>query len=236
MQIYKIQSVFLDLIMIKQKKLFQLFAPNNKRIHSLFFLLFPGVLFGQFAEQLPRLDTVYLINGKVLLSTETQVDSNQVTLQHVKGKRKREKRVVLEMVYAVAFAGGGDTILYEPDTVNGFYFTQEQMGYFVAGQRDARMHYRSHVWGVTGLVLGGAIGYAAYDQFYVIAFPFVYTVLAGATQPRLSGREELPIAMIQNQAYLAGFQRVARSRKVFNALRTSLVGTALGVTIGNLAR
>ncbi len=192
-------------------------------------LLFPYFGFSQ------SLDTLILVNGKTVNCTNAKTDSVFVTYQRQKksGKLKKETRLDREMVFSIRRVSG-EEVLYNPSPaqLRSGDFTVEQMRYFILGQQDARNNYKTHWWTVGGLVIGGGLGYAAYDQIYVAVIPFAYTLAAGFTPVEFNATPQRVNSELNIEAYQIGYLRAAKSKRVFRALESSLLGTAIGVGVG----
>ncbi|NEQ49466.1 MAG: hypothetical protein F6K11_04930 [Leptolyngbya sp. SIO3F4] len=205
--------------------------PSNKLHRFLLFVLFlsagnPAVVRAQ--------DTLTFLNGKQVVCASVQVLQDVVVAEVIRKRNTKTRPYAAAMVFSIAYADGSDTVLYRPDVSEDAWNTEE-MRLFITGQQDARATYKTYAWGIAGFALGSGIGFLAYDQFYVLAVPVAYTVVAGLGEPKPPGGRLDTDSRFQQPAYWAGYMRVARNKKLFTALKTSVLGIALGVTIGNLS-
>lgn len=191
--------------------------------------LFPALGLSQTKEAL------ILVNGKKIACVNATVDSVFVSYQKVKknGNPKKITRLDKEMVFSIE-RETGEQVLYQPTPaqLKSGDFTVEQMRYFVLGHQDARAYYKTHWWTIGGLVIGGGLGYVAYDQIYVAAIPFAYTLAAGFVSVDFRASPNRMNSELNAEAYQIGFLRAAKSKRVFRALESSLLGTAIGVGVG----
>ena len=180
-------------------------------------------------------EVLILVNGKKVVCANAIADTAFVNYQKVKknGKLKQLTRLDREMIFSIE-RDSGEEVLYQPtpSQIRSGDFTVEQMRFFILGQQDAREHYKTHWWTLGGLVIGGGLGYAAYDQIYVAAIPFAYTLTAGFTPIDFQATPGRIHSEMNAEAYQIGYFRAAKSKRVFRALESSLLGTAIGVGVG----
>jgi len=200
-------------------------------------LFITGVLFFlvSFNVTAQQHDTLLLVNGKEVVVSEVQFDSVVVSYKRVKknGRLKKEALIDREMVFSIKRASG-EEVLYAPTAqeIGSGAFSEREMRFFIMGQQDARTFYKTHWWSIGGAVIGGGLGYLSYDQIYVAAIPFVYTVSAGIAPVEYRHNNLRSQYVWQQEAYQLGFFKAAKSKRVFTALKTSLAGTIVGVAAG----
>ena len=121
-------------------------------------------------------DTIFYMNGTIIGATIIDTLLNAVTF---KDPADTSKKVNLEdqAIFSVKYANGEIKYYYTQDTLNGNWFTRDEMWYFVQGERDARKGFRSPgaFWG--GVVTGIAGGCAG--AIWAPAVPFGFM---GATE------------------------------------------------------
>src|ERR1043165_9442176 len=118
-----------------------------KKNLTLLFLVVFGVRFC-FSQQK---DTIILTNGNLvveqvidtLLGSVTAIDS-----KHPKKKLHHE----FDDVYGVFYSSGSKKYFYVQDTARYLWFSRDEMGYFVRGERDARKGFKA-----SGSLIGGGL-------------------------------------------------------------------------------
>ena len=85
---------------------------------------------------------------------------------------------------------------------------------------------------VFGVVIGVGLGYLLRDGFYVAGVPLVYTIGSGISKIDIKNINQRNSSILSHPAYQEGYIKVARSKKAFYALASSLVGTVIGISIG----
>ncbi|MDG1477793.1 MAG: hypothetical protein P8Q14_11645, partial [Vicingaceae bacterium] len=127
-----------------------------------------------------------------------------------------------------------ETVVYKYDTLAGNFLQVEDMKLFVYGERDAHLTYNSHFVSAVGLAVGGATGYFMHkDQsFLYIATPFIYTSLTLPFGTSIKKQDQIKNKdFLKEDEYLRGYDRVARSKRTTNALKSSFVGMAAGFIV-----
>lgn len=142
---------------------------------------------------------------------------------------KRKKR---DLVFSILKPDGTEIIVYSPDTL-GFLaedtipdleYGIAEMRAYMQGRRDGRKHRKGDAWigGAVGTV--SAFGGAFYGPIGPAAYIGIMTIFNAKPQDRaVSDRSLLEI-----QAYVDGYERSAKSKKVRNFALGSLVGLGVG--------
>ena len=195
------------------------------------------VLDQKFAPTYSGKDSLVLITGKILVGQigEKYQNSFEFISMNKKGKTK-QRFYETDMVYAVYKADGTEEIWYKYDERKGFSMTQEEMKYFIYGAFEAQENFKSNAVGYLGGAYGVLIGYAGSDNFFTFLAPFFYVVTVGISSSTVTIDENDTMAMRNYQAYMAGYQQHARSKKMVLAGWTSVLGTAVGVGMGSLIK
>lgn len=203
-----------------------------KKIPVLFFLF---ISLASFSQGIP--DTLILLNGKAILGT--LIGDRDGYIEYIpfkpKSKKKQKSKGISPMsVFAIYHGDGTQEIIYEQDKENDFYLTEREMQLFIYGEQDARNYYKTHWVAVIGVAFGFTAGYIFYDDFYVVAAPFLYAVGAGVTKIKVGKGVPRDSEITREPAYQEGFLKIARSKKVFSALAGVLAGTVGGIAVGQL--
>lgn len=179
--------------------------------------------------QLKAQDTIVLLTGHTLPCKIYQENENVITCEFI--KKGREERLILDAyrVFSIKFGNGEEKVYYKQDTVNGNWFTVEEMRYFIYGEQDAMKGYKSRMTTVLGVIAGAGAGFFAMKSLILLGAPLVYT--AGNILPyiiidRKTVRDE---KLLEQETYVQGYERVARSKKIQNALKSSAAGLIIGI-------
>lgn len=174
-------------------------------------------------------DTIVLLTGHIIPCKVYQENENVITCEFV--KKGREEKLIIDTyrVFSIKFANGQEKVFYEQDTTKGNWFTVDEMRYFIYGEQDAMKGYKSPMTTVLGLIAGGGAGFFALESLILFGAPLVYT--AGNLIPyiiidRKTVRNE---KLLEQETYVQGYERVARSKKIQNALKSSAAGLAIGI-------
>ena len=187
----------------------------------LFFLLFATAILAQ--------DQVTLISGVVVDGKVTNLTDSVVSYDQEKKGRTKSRTLDAYRVFSVNYADGREVIVYEQDTALGNYFSKDEMRLFIQGEQDAAANYKGRKAFLVGAALGVAGGVAIPESFLVVLVPVGSTLLAVA--PRIKIKPELTRdrKLLSEPAYLMGFERTARGKKIQNVLKGSVLGTILSV-------
>lgn len=174
-------------------------------------------------------DTILLITGHVLACKVYQENESVITCEYL--KKGREERLIIDSyrVFSIKFANGEEKVYYKQDTLNGNWFTVDEMRYFIYGEQDAMKGYKSHMTTVLGVIAGAGAGFFAMESLILFGAPLVYT--AGNILPyiRINRKTVRDEKLLEQDTYVQGYERVARSKKIQNALKSSAAGLALGI-------
>jgi hypothetical protein len=198
--------------------------------------ILPHIILGfitLFSGSIQAQDTINLLNGKVIYVEVLNSDSTVITYNYTKGKKVKTKSISTELIFTVQYAKGYTDTLYFINPENDLHLTVPEMQLFIYGEQDAKAHFKAPVTAILGLAFGTTFGYLLRDGFYVAAVPLVYTVGAGISPVNVKSRGNRSPETMSTQAYQEGYIKVARSKKAFNALASSVVGTLTGILIGN---
>lgn len=194
-------------------------------------MLFTVVFFTAQAQK--NSDKILLMTGKTLEGLVTSSDSANLYYTFVKknGKEKSQ-RLDLERVFSVINAQGEEEVYYVMDTLVGDYFSEEEMRDYIAGERDAAAYSRSNWTLLAGIPITAAAGYALSSSILVFPVPFVYTVVGALPPYKIKVEKGAKSKKAGNPAYVLGYEREARTKRVFKSMIAGLVGTAAGFAFG----
>jgi hypothetical protein len=182
------------------------------------------------ANHLKAQDKLLFLNGKEIEGSILSQNKYAITFKDTKSK---EFEVDTYRLFSYS-QNDTETIIYKYDTLEGNFLKVQDMKMFVYGERGAYQSFSSPATNIAGLLVGGAAGYFMQkDQaFLYIAAPLIYTTITLPFPTRVKQKRLTNLEHIKDDEYLRGYERVARSKRTQNALKSSIVGTGLGFLVG----
>lgn len=174
-------------------------------------------------------DKLLFLNGKELEGKLIQKTDFEFTFKTIKNK---EYYIDKYRLFSYT-QDNKENILYQYDTITGNFLKVDQMKLFVYGERDAQKTYKSTFVNILGLSVGGAAGYFMHKEqrFIYIPTPLVYTMLTLPFGTRVTQRRIKDTQYFNEDEYLRGHERIARSKRTQNALKTSIIGMGAGFIV-----
>ncbi len=170
-------------------------------------------------------DTVLLMNGNIVVEKVIDTVIGAVTVMHPE-KAGEKLHFEYDQIYAVKYASGFTDYYYRQDSLLGNYFTRDEMEYYMYGERDARKGFKPRGSligaGAVGLVSGGL------GIFFAPVFPVGYMGLSGIPKVRIRHSTISNPNYIEHDAYILGYERVARSKRRLQSLLGGAIGLAAG--------
>ncbi|MBN2681890.1 MAG: hypothetical protein JXR58_05245 [Bacteroidales bacterium] len=153
-----------------------------------FSLLFLG-LFSQ--------DTIIQMNGKFINGKVLSADNMSIMYELNKNNKTKIKEMFVEDLFAIKYS---DSIsyFYSQDTLNGYFYSVDEMYSFVLGEYYARNYYKAPLSTIGGFITGFAGGIIGFWGFTI---PTGYAMLTGSADPQFITNKPLPIK--QDFEYLA---------------------------------
>jgi len=157
------------------------------------------------------------------------VNDSIVDYEYQKRKKTKQRSIDAYRVFSVRYANGSEVVMYQQDTAIGNYFSQEEMRLFIYGEQDARANFKGRKLLLIGAAYGIAGGLALPESFIVLLVPASAALLA--MLPRVKIRPEMARnkKLLSEPAYVMGFERTARGKKIQSVLKGAVVGTILSV-------
>lgn len=176
---------------------------------------------------------ILMMTGQVIDGSVTGQDSLYLYYDYFKRNGSQEaKKLDLERVFSIYTADGEETVVYAMDTNIGNYYSVDQMRFFIKGEQDAMTHYKGHWAWAVGLPVTAALGFVFSGSVVSFAIPFVYLVAAGIPKSKIPKDKIDAPNLMNEEAYVLGFETKARNKRLFKALTAGLVGTAGGFAAG----
>jgi hypothetical protein len=175
-------------------------------------------------------DKILFLNGKTMEGSLLEKTNYEFTF-----KDKTDKQFIIDKYRVFSyFDGNKESIVYEFDTLSGNFLKVEDMKMFVYGERDAHQTFKPRATNIGGLIFGGAVGFMMQNDqsFLYIPAPLFYTAFTLLFPTKVNQKNLKDTKYLNEDEYLRGYERVARSKRTRGALKTSFVGMAAGFLIG----
>jgi hypothetical protein len=194
----------------------------NKIVVLIFLSVFSQTFFSQTSNVQ---DTIYLMNGQVV--GEKIIDTLLGAITIINPKKPSKKiHFELEQLYMVRFADGHKRYYYQQDSLHGNFFTQDEMWMYMKGENDARRGFKAR-GALIGSGIAGIIG-GMTGTFYAPILPYGYMALSGIPKVRIRGNTISNPVYVESDAYILGYERVARQRRKIK----SVIGGTIGLAVG----
>lgn len=177
-------------------------------------------------------DELLFLNGKELKGEMLNLTNYEITFKDVKGNE-----MVIDNYRVFSYhKDNKETLIYKYDTLEGNFLKDRDMRMFVYGERDAYKSYHSRFSNVFGLAVGGLAGYFMHtDQAFIYATtPLLYATITLAFPTTVKQKRLNDLQYLKEDEYLRGHERVARSKRTQNALKSSVIGMGAGFLISFL--
>jgi len=200
-------------------------------MRRILFLVFCFSLSGFLFAQQKKADTLYLMNGRIVVSPVLDTSFLAATFVDPEDSTKRT-HIENDQLFAIKYSNGAVFYYYKQDTITNWY-TRDEMWLFTQGERDARKGFKP--WGsLTGGLIsgmaGGASGLAigSLGAFFGPIVPLAFLTTVGIPKVRIKHKTVSNINNLEYDAYLLGYEREARTKRRRYAMIGGSIGTALG--------
>jgi hypothetical protein len=169
--------------------------------------------------------TIQMLNGKEKRYMTYKVQDEYVLFQPESKPDSWSKRLDRFNVFSITPDNGAEIIVYNPDTIDRFEPSVNEVRDFIAGEklaiRENNRETNMFVF-LTSFQLGVISSFGGY---YGIPVPVLYSTLLGRVSPKVP---ESQVNSVNSEAFIAGYQKKARTIKINN----SLIGGSLGFAVG----
>ncbi len=165
------------------------------------------------------------MNGNIVVEKVLDTLLGAVTAWDTKRVNKK-LHYEYDDVYGVFYSNGSKKYFYRQDTARYMWFTRDEMGFFVKGERDARKGFKA----VGSIIGGGLFGFVsgASGTFFAPIVPFGFMACTGITKVKIKHKTISNPAYIDSDAYILGYERTSRYKRKIRSLLSGTVGIALG--------
>lgn len=215
-------------------------------------LLCLGLMIPAAAQQ----DSIVLLNGKVYRGTIKSVNEN--ALFYVENTAEAQPiEVTTERLFSYVM-NGEENVVYQQNEFKGDFLSVEEARIATLGSYDARQKFKPRFvfWSSLAIGLGASIldtyySQKSYDAFFaenlvaptnaVVGFfgtgptmmpffgPLVLSAAWGLPSFKIKGDHIIQKDYVGNELYYRGFHRIARQRRVFGAIKGSIIGIGVGM-------
>lgn len=197
-----------------------------------FFILSLFIYLFSFSQTV-SLDTLYLMNGRIIISSVLDTNSASLVISDPENINKKIS-IENERVFAIKYGKGNLFYYYEQDSIKNWY-TRDEMWLFMQGERDAKKGFKpqgSLIGGILFGMTGGASGLAAdIGVFLGPILPLAFFSTVGIPKVRIKHSTVSNPDNLKQDAYILGYEREARAKR----RRQSIVGGGIGVALGYIA-
>jgi hypothetical protein len=197
-------------------------------LKHILFIIFLSILRLNYFSQNTS-DTIYLMNGQKIGSVVIDTSFALVTYK-IPASKNPDKIRNLEKddIFCIRYKSGTNFYYYSQDTARGDWFTHEEMWHFTQGERDANKGFKP----LTTLFISGTLGLASgmTGMYVAPAVPLGFYLVSDITKIKIRHSSVSNPELLQYDAYILGYQKVAKSkRRIY-----SIIGGASGLLLGYL--
>ena len=176
-------------------------------------------------------DRIQLLNGKEINCIITDTTSEYI---FYKESIVKDKIIKLETERVFSFTkeeSGIEYIVYSPDTTDPDYFTVHEMRMFLFGENEAATHYKAP-YTFIGAIAVGFVGTALPFMPVILSpiVPGVYAAIMGTQFIRINRDEIANKYYLSEEAYIYGYEKMAKIKRVQRALLGGLIGIGAGLS------
>jgi hypothetical protein len=181
-----------------------------------------------FAQKAPVNDTIYLMNGQVIGEKVIDTLLGAVSINH---PTKPGKKIHYEwdQLYMLRFANGTKRYYYTQDSTINNWFSREEMWMYMKGENDARKGFTARGAFIGGAVAGLVGGLSG--TFWGPIAPYGFMALSGIPKVRIKHQTVSNPRFVESDAYILGYERVARQRRKIRSLIGGTAGLVTGYVI-----
>jgi hypothetical protein len=170
-------------------------------------------------------DTIYLMNGQVVGEKVIDTILGAITIINPK-KTNKKIHYEWDQIFMVRYANGDKRYYYQQDSLLSNWFSRDEMWMYMKGEKDARKGFKAKGAmigaGIAGIV-GGMTG-----TFWGPIAPYGFMALSGLPKIKIKHNTISNPAYVESDAYILGYERVARQRRKIK----SVIGGTIGLGIG----
>ncbi len=210
----------------------KMIAPFTIFVNNLVMLrktIYISLVFLLGALSLHAQDSILFMSGRMDYGAIVDTSGPEVKYNYKDKKgRLQLAEIEKERIFSIIYSGGQEVVLYQQDTAGGDDFTELEMRYFIMGEQDADKGYKSPI-ATVGAVAAGVGGGLMASLIFTPLIPAAYAVIAGSRWIKVKRKTVTRQDALKEQAYLLGYERVARGKRVQNVLKGAGAGLVAGL-------
>jgi hypothetical protein len=183
-------------------------------------------------EEKKSWDQLNLMNGRVI-NCEVFMDTSLLVKVRYQGRYGKWKEAEFHRneIFSV-MKGGKETLVYERDTLLGYYDSSEEMRIFLMGEQDAKERYKARHTMIGGFLICGTLAFLGQDGvFTALIPPIAYTLAHIPGRIKVRKHHLRDEALRYNDLYGEGFGSVSKSRRIVRAAASGFIGSTVGVLL-----
>ncbi len=196
-------------------------------LKKVFLLFLSCFLFQTVSAQTKVQDTIYLMNGQVVGEKVIDTLLGAVTIVNPK-KPNKKIHYEWDQLFMVHFANGDKRYYYKQDSLLSNWFTRDEMWMYMKGENDARKGFKAR-GAMIGAGIAGIIG-GMTGTFWGPVAPYGFMALTGLPKVKIKHNTISNPAYVESDAYILGYERVARQKRRIKAVIGGTVGLVVGYT------
>lgn len=181
-----------------------------------------------------------LEQGLILDSTlRVEAEELKTLRKEARVRRRFSKEISRSLVFSITRPDGNEEVIYTADTL-GFLIDGDaereygvaEMRLYIKGRQDGRKHsfHDVYIGAGTGLISGLVFTYTL-DMFYAPIAPAIcVAVIAGLKNTKPNPNLELDANLLKSDAYMDGYHRSAKGRKILAFTVGAVGGLGIGIT------
>lgn len=161
--------------------------------------------------------------------TETTKEYLRVNAPNKKGQFN-ETEIAITRIFSVT-TNGTEKVYYQVDKNDSTQYTVEEMRMFIYGQQDAKQNHKTTIPMIVGGGVSAGLAFYAGSQksAVVLAAPLVGSIVGSLSYPnRPKAENARNEEVLKSPAYIEGYRKGARTKKVIRTIGTSIVGMIVG--------
>jgi len=166
-------------------------------------------------------DRVLFLSGKEFAGKVIEVDSMDVRFEKKKKKKTKEVLFAKDRIFAIQYGDGTTEIIYEPDSFEEDPFSIREMQFFVSGQHDAMVNFKSPFALYSSIVVGaGSVYFHPYGLILIAG----YSIILGSLNVKVKEGWVSNTNLLREETYILGYRTKAKNKKIQNVIKGGLGG------------
>ncbi len=196
-------------------------------LKKILLLLIPLSFISHLLQSQNTLDTIRFMNGQKIGATIIDTSFALITYKIPNSKQPEKIRnIEKDDLFCIQYKNGTVFYYYSQDTTKGAWFTREEMWHFTQGERDAHKGFKP----IPSIIIGGTIGIlsGATGMYVAPILPMGFYLVSDITKIKIRHSSISNPELLQHDAYILGYQRVAKSKRRISSIISGASGLLLG--------